>query len=153
MRKQDIQKKIDVILDNLEKLSLLKKKTYKEFSSDFRNIDSALHRLQTTIQALLDVGNYIIASLGLRAPETNSKIIEILSEAGYISSDKVKIYIKMSQFRNKIVHLYNKIDIKTLYNILKKEQNDLKEFYLTLLKIIEEKFKIRGSYVLIILVI
>ncbi len=60
MNRQDIQSKVDVIIDNLEKLHLLKSKTYNDFISDFRNIDSTLHRLQTSIQALLDIGSYII---------------------------------------------------------------------------------------------
>jgi len=33
---------------------------------------------------------------------------------------------------------YNNIAIRTLYDIPKHEQNGIKEFYLTLLKIIEE---------------
>jgi len=56
MKQEDIQTKIDVIVENLEKLGSLKAKTYEDFTSDFRNIDSALHRLQTSIQALLDIG-------------------------------------------------------------------------------------------------
>jgi uncharacterized protein YutE (UPF0331/DUF86 family) len=132
MKKRDIQKKIDVVLDNLEKLRILKQKTYEDFISDFRNIDSALHRLQTSIQALLDMGGYIIASLGLRTPDTNAEIIEILSEAGHIPEGK------MSQFRNRIVHLYNHIDTETLYDILVNELNDIKDFYITLLEVIEK---------------
>ena len=85
MKKEDIQTKIDIVLDNLEKLATLKAKTYNDFISDFRNIDSALHRLQTSIQALLDIGSYIIASLGLRTPNTNAEIIEILSEVNLIA--------------------------------------------------------------------
>lgn len=138
MNQRDVKTKIDVILDNLDKLNALKAETYENFISDFRNIDSTLHRLQTSIQALLDIGSYIIASLGLRTPNTNSEIIEILSEAGYISKDKVETYIKMSQFRNRIVHLYNQIDTKTLYEILMNELDDIKEFYINLLKIIEK---------------
>lgn len=42
MRRENIQTKIDVILDNIEKLSSLKIKTYEDFVSDFRNVDSAL---------------------------------------------------------------------------------------------------------------
>lgn len=105
---------------------------------DFRNIDSALHRLQTSIQALLDIGSYIIASLGLKTPNTNAEIIEILSEAGYIAEDKAGTCLKMSQFRNRIVHLYNHIDTETLYDILVNELNDLKEFYKNLLEVIEK---------------
>lgn len=138
MNRQDIHSKIDVIIDNLEKLHILKSKTYNNFISDFRNIDSALHRLQTSIQALLDIGSYIIASLGLRTPNTNAEIIEILNEAGYLSADKTRTYIEMSQFRNRIVHLYNHIDTKVLYDILINELTDIKEFYMKLLEIIEK---------------
>ena len=139
MRKEDIQTKIDAIFDNLEKLKFFSSKTYEDFISDFRNIDSALHRLQTSIQALLDIGSYIIASLGLRTPNTNAEIIEILSEAGYVSKDKIETYIKMSQFRNRIVHLYNHIDTEMLYDILTNELGDIKELYTNLLKIIEQQ--------------
>ena len=88
MRQEDIQTKIDVIVENLEKLSFLKAMTYEDFISDFRNIDSALHRLQTSIQAILDIGSYIIANLGLKMPNTNAEIIKILSDAGYIPEEK-----------------------------------------------------------------
>ncbi len=137
MKKEDIQTKIDVVLDNLEKLHDLKVKTYEDFISDYRNIDSALHRLQTSIQALLDIGSYIIASLGLKTPNTNSEIIQILSNAGYIPKEKVEAYTDMSKFRNRIVHLYNHIDTEMLYDILINELADIKEFYTILLEIIE----------------
>ena len=138
MKKEDIQTKIDAIFDNHEKLKFFSSKTYKDFISDFRNIDSALHRLQTSIQALLDIGSYIIASLGLRTPNTNAEIIDILNEAGYIPKDQVEKYKKMSQFRNRIVHLYNHIDTEMLYDILTNELDDIKEFYPSLLNIIEQ---------------
>lgn len=138
MKKEDIQTKIDVILDNLEKLSSLKTESYEDFILDFRNIDSALYRLQTSIQALLDIGSYVIASLGLKTPNTNAEIIEILSKAGYIAKNKAETYIKMSQFRNRIVHLYNHIDTETLYDILVNELDDIKEFYTNLLEVIEK---------------
>lgn len=137
MQQRNIKTKIDVIIDNLDKLNALKAKTFEEFASDFRNADSTLHRLQTSLQALLDIGSYIIASLGLRTPNTNAEIIEILSEAGYISKEDTETYIKMSQFRNRIVHLYNHIDIETLYDILVNELDDITQFYTCLIKIIE----------------
>jgi len=137
MNQRDIQAKLDVIIDNLDKLNILKAKTLEEFTSDFRNIDSALHRLQTSIQALLDIGSYIIASLGLRTPNTNAEIIEILNESGYLPKDKAETYIKISQFRNRIVHLYNHIDTETLYDILINELGDIIAFYTDLIKIIQ----------------
>jgi uncharacterized protein YutE (UPF0331/DUF86 family) len=137
MKKEDIQTKIDVLLNNLEKLKFLSSKTYEEFISDFRNIDASLYILMTSIQALLDIGSYIIASLGLRTPNTTAEIIKILGDADLVPKDRTETYIKMSQFRNRIVHIYNHIDTETLYDILVNELGDIKEFYVNLLTIIE----------------
>ena len=138
MKKEDIQTKIDVIFNNLDKLKFFKAKSYEEFISDFRNIDSSLHILQTSIQALLDIGSYIIASLGLKTPNTNTEVIKILGDNGFIPEDRSETYVKMSQFRNRIVHLYNHVDTETLYDIIVNELADIKDFYTNLLQIIEK---------------
>lgn len=88
MRKEDVQTKLDIIPENLEKLEILSVKSFQEFTSDFRNIDSALHRLQTSIQALVDIGGYIIASLGLRTPGTSGEVIDILVEYGLLKTEQ-----------------------------------------------------------------
>lgn len=138
MKKEDIQIKLDLIPENVEKLEILRGKSLDEFEADFRNVDSALHRLQTSIQALIDIGGYIVASLGLRTPSTNAEVIEILVEKGLIDAKDKDKYIKMIHFRNRVVHLYNDIDIKVLYQIVQEEIGDIKELYLNLLQIIEE---------------
>lgn len=137
MKKEDVQTKIDVILDGIDKLKFLRSKTYEEFISDFRNLYASLHILQTSIQALLDIGCYIIASLGLKTPNTNAEIINILKDNELVPKDKTETYIKMGQFRNRIVHLYNHIDAKTLYDILVNELDDIKGFYSDLIRIIQ----------------
>jgi len=138
MRKEDIRSKLDIIPENLRKLELFRAMEYDEFQSDFRNIDSALHRLQTSIQALVDIGGYIVASLGLRTPSTSGEIIEILVENGFINPALRDRYISMIQFRNRIVHLYDDIDRKVLFRILQEESADIRELYRTLVMIIEE---------------
>lgn len=96
MKQKDIQTKLDVIPENLSRLEILRSRNYEEFTSEFRNVDSALHRLQTSIQALLDIGGYIISSLGLKTPNSNSEIVEILRDAGYLGPQKSISYIKMA---------------------------------------------------------
>jgi len=137
MKKEDVQNKLDIIPENLEKLGILRAMGYEEFISDFRNIDSALHRFQTSIQALVDIGGYIIASLGLRAPSTSGEVIDILVEHGLLNAAQRDRYISMIQFRNRIVHFYNDIDLKVLYQILQEEVVDIRELYRTLTLIIE----------------
>jgi uncharacterized protein YutE (UPF0331/DUF86 family) len=137
MRRTDIQSKLGIIPENIEKLKFLQAKDYQEFCSDFRNVDSALHRLQTSIQSLIDIGSYIIAELGLRTPSSNAEVIAILTEAGFINPEDRDRYIGMIQFRNRAVHLYNQIDVEMLYGILREESDDIRVLYRTLLEIIE----------------
>ena len=138
MKKEDVQSKLDIIPENLEKMEILRALGYKEFTSDFRNVDSALHRLQTSIPALVDIGGYIIASLGLRTPGTSGEVIDILVERGLLHPEQRDRYISMIQFRNRLVHFYNDVDLKILYQILQEEMADIRELYRTLIQIIEE---------------
>jgi uncharacterized protein YutE (UPF0331/DUF86 family) len=138
MKKEDVQSKLDIIPENLEKIEILRAMGYEEFASDFRNVDSALHRLQTSIQALVDIAGYIIASLGLRTPSTNGEVIDILVEHRLLHPEQQDRCISMIQFRNRIVHFYNDIDLKILYQILQEELVDIRELYQTLIQIIEK---------------
>ncbi|MBT9145684.1 MAG: hypothetical protein DDT42_01559 [candidate division WS2 bacterium] len=137
MRKADVQSKLEIIPENIEKLELLRAKDYQEFRSDFRNIDSTLHRLQTSIQSLIDIGSYIIAQLGLKTPSFSAEVIEILAQAEFISPEDQERYITMIQFRNRVVHLYNSVDVEVLFGILQEEINDIRMLYRTFLEIIE----------------
>ena len=138
MRKEDVQSKLDNIPESLEKLEILRGIDYEKFVSDFRNIDSALHRFQTSIQALVDIGGYIIASLGLRTPGTSGDVIDILVEHNLLSKGQRDRYISMIQFRNRIVHFYNDIDLKILYQILQEELVDIRGLYHELILIIDQ---------------
>lgn len=138
MKKEDVQSKLDSIPENLEKIEIFRAMSYEDFVSDFRNIDSALHRLQTSIQALVDIGGYIIASLGLRTPSTSAEVIDILGERGLIKKEHRERYISMIQFRNRIVHFYNTINLKTLHHIIQNEMVDIRELYRELIQIVEK---------------
>ena len=138
MRKEDVQSKLDIIPENLEKLEIFRGMDYETFISDFRNIDSALHRFQTSIQALVDIGGYIIASLGLRTPGTSGDVVDILVEHNLLKGEQRGRYISMIQFRNRIVLFYNDMDLKILYQILQEELVDIRELYQRLILIIDQ---------------
>lgn len=126
MTPEQVNAKIDLLRDNLEKLAQLPQRDYEEFSSDFRNLDSALHRLQTAIQAVMDLGSYAIARRGLPAPATNREILEVLEKAGLLPEGSTDRFGPMFGFRNRVVHLYDRIDSMIVFRILREERGDLK---------------------------
>jgi len=97
-----------------------------------------LHRFQTSIQALVDIGGYIIASLGLRTPGSSGEVIDILVERNLLKEEQRDRYISMIQFRNRIVHFYNDVDLKILYQILQEELADIRQLYHSLILIIDQ---------------
>jgi uncharacterized protein YutE (UPF0331/DUF86 family) len=102
--------KCDFIRENLERLDAIEQSSFERFSSDPRNLDSALYRLQTTIQALIDIGSYVTASLGLPTPEHSRDILEALERAGHLPPGSVARFAPMFAFRNRVVHLYDRVE-------------------------------------------
>jgi len=79
------------------------------------------------VEACLDIANHIIAYEGYREPIDNKDAFQVLFE---------RDILKMSQFRNVIVHDYIRIQPEIVYAILQKNIGDLLEFA----NIIKEKF-------------
>lgn len=72
MTAEGVQAKLAILRENLGKLEQIPQASLQQFSADFRNLDSALHRLQTSIQALIDIASYVTAKQGLGAPASSS---------------------------------------------------------------------------------
>jgi uncharacterized protein YutE (UPF0331/DUF86 family) len=120
-----IPTKLAVVRENLEKLERIPQTSYREFSDDFRNLDSALHRLQTSIQALIDVACYIVALRGLGVPRSSFDALEQLEGAGLLPSGSAQRFAPIIGFRNRIVHLYDRVDPQVVYRILTQNRGDL----------------------------
>ena len=109
-------------VENLDKLSRIK---IDDFLSDFKYYDSAKYNLQVAIEAMIDIGNHIISRLHYEPPKTYADTFEILKSHEILTKDKVDNYKLMAKFRNRIVHFYDEIGEKEIYEII---QNNLKDF-------------------------
>ena len=137
MNVKDVATKVDVVTDNVANLRLLPTTSHEEFAGDFRNTNSALHLLQTSIQALIDIASYVVSNLGLRSPANSADVVNVLQEQGLITEERAATCVKMVQFRNRVVHLYNRIDTQMLYSIVTNELGDISELLVKLLDVIE----------------
>src|SRR5437773_1005524 len=100
MNLEDVRGKLKVVDANQRQLEWLRQLPEKDFVADVRNLDSALHRLQTTIQALLDIGIYVVGGLNLPSPEHSADIILALRDAGIVDGVAADQYQRMVAFRN-----------------------------------------------------
>lgn len=65
--------------------------------------------------ASLDVAHHIISDEGLREPDSYADAFVVLAENGVISVSDAKTYRLMAQFRNKIIHYYEKVDPEQVF--------------------------------------
>jgi uncharacterized protein YutE (UPF0331/DUF86 family) len=133
----DVQRRLEILRENLERLAEIPQGSLAEFAGDFRNLDSALHRLQTSIQALLDLGALLVARLGLPAPRCSLEILSRLEEAERLPPGSTIRFRPIVGFRNRVVHLYDRIDEQIVYRILTEERGELAELLELLLDVHE----------------
>ncbi|CCJ33174.1 type VII toxin-antitoxin system HepT family RNase toxin [Caloramator australicus] len=123
-----VRNKLLFIQENLKKLEELRNFTKEEFLNDFRNVDSAKYLLQTSIEAMLDIANHIIARNRWGKVESNRDSFEILHQNRIIDKNDIETYFLMAKFRNRIVHMYIEVDNETIYNVLQNNLKDIKRF-------------------------
>lgn len=125
MTEAEIGAKLALLRDNLDKLAQIPQASYEEFVADFRNVDSALRRLQTSIQVLIDIASLVSARLGLGTASTSRELLERLESSGTLPAGSTARFGPIFGFRNRIVHLYDRVDDRIVYRILTEDRGDL----------------------------
>jgi uncharacterized protein YutE (UPF0331/DUF86 family) len=98
-----------------------------EFLSDPERYGSAERFLHLAIEALLDMGNHVIADEGLGVVDWYSDVPRIFLEKGLISSELSEKWIRMIGFRNTLVHGYMDVDRTIVYEVLQNGLGDIEE--------------------------
>jgi len=123
-----IQENLNLIGEFLEKLKRLLKLTKDEFLSDERNPAATESFLRRCIEAIFDVGRYILSkSFSFKSLEYK-EVAKELGEKGIVSEEYSQTLIKMAGYRNRMVHFYKEILAQELYDILQTELKDIEKF-------------------------
>lgn len=125
MSPEQVQAKLALLAEAIDRLRALPQSSPAEFLEDDRNVDAALRRLQVAIQILIDVGSYVVSKLGLGAPDTSQDLLDKLERAGRLKPGEAAQFGKMFAFRNRIVHLYDRVDEALVFEIVTRHLDDL----------------------------
>ena len=125
VRPEVIRKRLNKLDEYLSILYNLRKYSFDDFTSNPERYGSVERFLQLSIEAILDMGNHVIADSDLGIVNWYNDIPSILEENGYIDSYLKKKWLQMIGFRNTLVHDYVDIDRRIFYDVL---QNHLKDF-------------------------
>lgn len=126
--RQKISKLLDQIRESSEKLSLFIGIKKEEFINDFKNSGSAKYNLVIAVEAMIDVSNHLVAKLKLGTPEDYADIFKILNKLNIFNDEEINKLVEMTRYRNKLVHLYWKIDDSEVYDGLKNNIETFEKF-------------------------
>ena len=96
--------------------------------------------MQLSIEIVLDIGKLLLIANDLPRAGDNSEIFEILAEKKIFTQKLVAKFSGIANFRNILVHDYEKIDRELVYKKLQNNLEDFMEFRKVIKDILKEKF-------------
>jgi uncharacterized protein YutE (UPF0331/DUF86 family) len=128
--------RLDEYLHNLRDIQKTQKKI---FLNDYHFYGLAERYLQLAIEVLLDTSKLVIISEKLRKPEDNQDIFVVLNENKIISPRLSERLVGIANFRNILVHDYEKIDREIVYKKLRNNIADFTDFKKEILRFLRLK--------------
>ncbi|HAT4282224.1 TPA: DUF86 domain-containing protein [Clostridium perfringens] len=118
--KNRINQDLKFICENIKKLEILNRLGEEEFLKDFKNVDSTKYLLRSSIEAVLDLSNYVVISNGWDMPENIEKTFKVLSEKNIIRDFEFEEYMELVNLKDKLTFMYASIEDEFIFNELKK---------------------------------
>lgn len=123
-----VEKRLRLLEGYLRKLYAIRQRTTREsFLADEDTQDIVERNLHLALEAVLDIGQHIIASSGWKPAEDYASIFAILAQNGVITQDVLSRSQGMAGFRNLLVHEYTEIDHSQVFAVLQDHLDDVAE--------------------------
>ncbi len=135
--RRTVQERLDFIDGMLAHLKGYRSLTLEEFARDLKTCHAALYELRTTWESVADIGNHLIAALGLRRPGDRGEISGILAEGGVIPIELADRLHRAMGMRNVLVHGYLRIAIELVHAAIRNDLGDIEEFCRCILTYLE----------------
>ena len=114
---------LDEILAKLRSLGPLNR---TQLDTDWRTKMAVERAIQVLVEIIIDVSQRVIAEDGQTPAGSGREAIERCVQMGVLSS--IEPYQRMIQFRNFVVHLYERVETMFLVDIVNKRLADFKSF-------------------------
>lgn len=132
-----ILSKLQSLEETLAELRTLGKVTTAQLRSDWRTRRAVERDLQVLVEVVIDICQRIIALSGQAPAPTSADAVARCIRMGALSDNDS--YRKMVQFRNFVVHRYERIDVEILAEIVNNRLVDFEIFRNEALRYATEK--------------
>lgn len=124
-----IEQRLALIASYLFELEKLAQISKEDFLADKTKTGATESYLRRSLEAIFDIGRYILAKTGsLDLAAEYKAIARGLAQKGMVNSELGQKLVEMAGYRNRLVHLYGEITDEELYSILIEDLEDIKNF-------------------------
>lgn len=133
---EKLKKKLAQLENYIQVVRAMRKKPQVEYIPTSDTEDLAERRLEKAMQCAIDIASYIVARHAMGSPSQYKDIFFFLGRAGVLPPDLTDRLERMAGFRNNLVHEYEAIDTKRVYQAVQYDIDDLVSFA----KVIADKY-------------
>ncbi|MDA2927139.1 DUF86 domain-containing protein [Acidobacteria bacterium AH-259-G07] len=123
-----IDYRLSKLRDYANRLNATREMSLQEFLEQTDQQLIAERCLQVCIETVIDIGNHIIAAKGLGKPKDYRSVLEILGSRDVLPQDFAQGLLPLLGLRNRLVHQYDTIDRKLLFENLKQNLDHFRRF-------------------------
>ncbi len=123
-----IERRLAMILDEVEFLKTIKQQKFNEFLSDGKSLRSAAKAIETIAQSIIDICSHIVAQKHWGLTDTYRGTIALLTTNHVISNNLSSNLQQIVAMRNILVHQYLDVDFGIIWESIDTLIKDSPEF-------------------------
>ncbi len=131
-----IKRRLNHIVEGLKNLKNFLNVSEEEFIDDPRTVSAVKYEVIRTFEAVSSICHHIVSKEFRVTLTTYRECFEILAKEGVIPHRLGKELSEMAKFRNMLIHMYQIIDDRKLYQEVKSGLAGIEEF----IEIIESRY-------------
>ena len=97
------------------------------FTRDPRMVAAGESYLRRAIEALLDIARHVLAKGFGRGAAEYAEVARQLGEVRVVSPAQAERLVRMAGYRNRLVHVYDQVTARELYELLVRRRGDIEE--------------------------
>lgn len=121
-----VRRKLEALARYRDQLSPMRDLDFDEYERT--HAFAARYLIQASAQAAIDVANHVIASSGWRTARDFGDAFSVLEEHGVLGPELASQMRKLAGLRNLLVHLYEEIDDRIIFESLGRDLDDLSQY-------------------------
>ncbi len=123
-----VERRLAMILEEVEFLKIIKKQKFNEFLSDGKSLRSTAKAIETIAQSIIDICSHIVAQKRWGITDTYRGTIALLATNHVISDNLSSNLQQIVAMRNILVHQYLDVDFSIIWESIDLLLEDAPEF-------------------------